>query len=203
LISNNRYRLAPILTAHTFPSAISALASGPEDIIWFSYNGHGYRADPGSGRPTPILQPEDSDWPILFCNGWETQRGPNLRLIEIRNLLAAKPHALLIITADSCNVFIQTVPQLPSAAVAAPPVYSLDFFRKYRGQLVMAGASPGEESWYSTDGGKFSIKLTTGMQGNQRWEDVFPSIRKIETPDVNVMRIQNPLIDTSQLVTVQ
>lgn len=91
-------------------SVINSLSSGGNDVIIFYYTGHGY--NDGNG-----------EYPCLTLGKDGTPIPPRAILLSsIYSTLSAKPHALLLVVAEACNVEYQTHPQNGRKGSSYPPM---------------------------------------------------------------------------------
>lgn len=135
-----------VLTPAGARDLIRSLSPGSEDVIYFVYSGHG--ANPG-----------DSQWP-QFRFVTETS-DPPVTFDEVVSALKAKPHRLLIVLSDCCNVAMNSSP--PPAALLAPSGPSdqalknvQHLFLDFQGTVLAAAASVGQYSLGdSSEGGLF------------------------------------------------
>jgi hypothetical protein len=123
-------------------NAVKSLSPGRNDIVVFYYAGHGERG------------PHDiSPLPTLACDG----AAPGLPLQEVVQDLSIRPARLTLVVADACNFHVEVPPRLSVAALGAPLTAAYQrLFLGTSGLIVLDSSSPGELSWYTQLGGRFT-----------------------------------------------
>ncbi len=156
-------------------NAIKSLAPGNNDIVVFYYAGHGERS------PTDV-----SPLPTLACNG--AQAG--LPLQEVIHDLLLKHARLTLIVADACNFPLQAKQQLSVAALAAPATTSYHrLFLETSGVILLDSSSPGEFSWYTPQGGRFTDQFIATLKNP-------PTGSAGATWDTFVSKVTEPMVIT-------
>lgn len=131
-------------------NAIASLTPGANDIVVFYYAGHGERS-----------RTEVSPLPTLACN--IPQAG--LPLQQVVHDLALKHARLTLIVADACNFPLEVPQRLSVAALAAPNTAAYRrLFLETSGVIVLDSSSPGEFSWYTTQGGRFTDQFIATLK---------------------------------------
>lgn len=136
------------LTASRARTMLHAVDPGPDDVVYFTYTGHG--ANPG-----------DSQWPMFTLM---TQT--SLEFSEVVAILQPKPQRLLIVLADCCNAVVssgRTTPAFdPSGQTALTAINFQNLFLRFRGMVLASASSQGQYSLGdSLEGGLF---LNTYME---------------------------------------
>lgn len=150
-------------------------SAGHNDIVVFYYAGHGER---GANDASPL--------PTLACNGPE----PGVPLQEIVESLASKSARLTLIVADACNFHLEVPPQLSVAALAAPQTAAYRrLFLETSGVIVLDSSSPGEFSWYTGQGGRFTDQFIATLKNP-------PDALTTATWDTFLSKVTEPMIIT-------
>jgi len=185
-------------------SALQGLSPGKNDVVVFYYSGHGIRQSTDLS-PLPTLACDDPDDPAAA-------EEPKLTLQDVVRSLAFKDSRLAIIIADTCNYPIQLPPEYRAAMLQAPVAQAYRrLFLESAGVIVIDSASPGEFSWYTADGGRFTTKLISLLDsppvnsaGDASWDSflrvaVEPIVIQVASP-VMVPGVPTPVLQAGQSV---
>lgn len=143
---------------------IDGLVSGPDDVIYFLYSGHG-------GNP------DHRKWPVLYYT--TTTFGDDVSFDEVVEALQAKQPRLLVVLADCCNNFLGAAGVTGPAAPAglSSPLGQANFkrlFVDFQGTVLASGASPGQ---YSLGGSGYGGVFTNNFMATvQQMAESNPSL---------------------------
>lgn len=131
-------------------NAVKSVSPDGKDIVVFYYAGHGER---GANDVSPL--------PTLACDG----AAAGLPLQEVIHNLSLKSARLTLIVADACNYHLVVPAQLSVAALAAQQTTAYPrLFLNTSGLIVLDSSSPGEFSWYTERGGRFTEQFIATLK---------------------------------------
>ncbi len=171
------------LTRNKVTSTLEKLSVESNDVVIFHYAGHGGRA---SNKSSP--------WPSMDIDG-----GP-LDLDKVRITLENKKPRFLIILADTCNKFDDSLSPVwsrgGSSSRGTPSSESYrQLFLNYRGHVFAFGAKPGQSSWGNSEhGGFFTEAFLNSLNkdlasANPNWHTI---LKRAEAPIEINNTVQNP-----------
>jgi hypothetical protein len=174
--------------------ALTLLSPGKNDIVVFYYAGHGMRT---SNEVSPL--------PTLACNGSQ----PGLPLQDVVHSLALKSNRLTLVVVDACNFPLEVPQRLSVAALAAPNTEAYRrLFLQTAGLIVLDSSSPGEFSWYTSQGGRFTdqfiatLKNPPAAPAGATWEMFLSKVTEpmviTTTGPVIVPGISQPVLQAGQ-----
>lgn len=152
---------------------LNSLRPEDADVIYFVFSGHG--ANPG-----------DSAWPMFTFLSESTD--PPLTFDEVVSILQPKPHRMLVVISDCCNVAIdgtgRAVPDMEPRAPSATTIANFKrLFLDFQGTIVATAASEGQYSLGdTTSGGIFldtfvkDFNELAGSTQNLSWEAVLARV---------------------------
>jgi hypothetical protein len=188
---NNNYTLANL------NSIISNLSTGPNDVVFFYYAGHGYNRG-RSNYPT-----------ITFGISGDPIENRQKDLIDIYSALRSKQHRLLVVMAESCNKIYQSRNDVRVASLIGNFMIGEDFnrhfielFRDASGDYLMSSSSNNQLSHLATGQpgfftcgfrDAFSEVTSTAFTGIATWSEIFKrTITKTKDSAYEIGEIQVP-----------
>jgi hypothetical protein len=169
------------LTRHKVTSTLEQLSVEQNDVILFHYAGHGGRAS------------NKSIWPSMDIEGGA------LDLEWIESILKQKNPRFLIILADTCNHFDDSLSPVwtRNRSSRGPPqtVSYRQLFLNYRGHVFAAAAKPGQFAWGNAQyGGFFTDAFLNSLNkeltsSNPNWHTL---MKRTEAPINAGGETQNP-----------
>ncbi|MFT5777751.1 MAG: hypothetical protein ACI837_000699 [Crocinitomicaceae bacterium] len=143
-------------------NALTALNPQPNDMVVFYYSGHGFRY---SGEQVKYPQLD-----MRYNAYQEMGEGTTVNLEDIYDVITKKGGRLNIILGDCCNNDIGTTRQVGTNFMASRGNVNADveklkkLFLNSSGNLIAAGASKGEYSWCSSQGGFFTNSFISALR---------------------------------------
>ena len=146
-------------TKQNINNTLDKINPGSNDIVIFAYSGHGFRwSDQTDKYPYMAL---------TYNNYQKLSKETSMGLSEVYNKLVKKGARLNLVFGDCCNSDIGVNQFIESNSLSARSNVSLKkeklekLFIKSKGNIMIAGASPGEYSYCNNTGGFF---LTSFLQ---------------------------------------
>lgn len=193
---------------------ISGFECSQDDIVIFSYLGHG-------GRSVE----DESEFPQM-CLGSNDQ-SQFVPLEYVKDALSQKGPKFLLVLGDCCNNYSEAIlPKANTLVTAGPTRMSLSsskalkaMFKDNYGSVISAGCKKGEYSWVnSVDGGFFTNGLLRGLdayvgetRSSYTWEELLNGVRNwvvqysrialayqggyVQTPIFAISHTRNPKSD--------
>ncbi len=146
-------------TKQNINNTIDNINPGSNDIVIFAYSGHGFRWSNQTDK-YPYMA-------LTYNNYQKLSNETSMGLSEVYNKLVKKGARLNLVFGDCCNSDIGVNQFVESNSLSARSNISLKkeklekLFIKSRGNIILAGASPGEYSYCNNTGGFF---LTSFLQ---------------------------------------
>lgn len=150
-------------TKETLETVLMGLNPQANDIVVFYYSGHGFRYAEEENLIYPQLD-------LRYNPYQEMGAGTTVNLEEIYAVITEKGGRLNIILGDCCNNEIGLTRQVGSSFMASRGNVNADIekleklFLNSRGNLIAAGASKGEYSWCSSQGGFFTNSFISALR---------------------------------------
>lgn len=146
-------------TKQNINKTIDNINPGKNDIVVFAYSGHGFRWSNQTDK-YPYMA-------LTYNNYQKLSQETSMGLSEVYNKLIKKGARLNLVFGDCCNSDIGVNQTVESNSLATRSNVSLKkeklekLFIKSKGNIMIAGASPGEFSYCNNTGGFF---LTSFLQ---------------------------------------
>jgi len=183
-------------------SQIESMTCGSDDVIFFFYNGHGYR-DKQKRSSWPILA---VGYNILYASDLASY---SLTFDDITYLLKSKGARLSIAIAECCNNEVgyisainKDIKGLASLDLAIRnPLRYAELYKNVKGSIEVAACEPGERAYISSSNGSCFIKSFLEVQkelasisNNANWMDLLEKAKKRTTTlcEVNNLDKQTP-----------
>jgi len=170
------------LTRRKVTSTLEQLSVGQNDVVLFHYAGHGGRTSGNSNL-----------WPSMNI------KGGALDLDWIKSTLEQKNPRFLIVLADTCNNFDDSLSPVwtrSSSSRGMPQTESYrQLFLNYRGHIFAAAAKPGQFAWGNAQhGGFFTDAFLNSLNkeltsSNPNWHTI---MKRTEAPIDAGGKTQNP-----------
>ncbi|OQW89682.1 MAG: hypothetical protein BWK78_07305 [Thiotrichaceae bacterium IS1] len=171
------------LNRNKVTATLDALSVEQNDVVLFHYAGHGGRT---SNKSTL--------WPFMDIDGGA------LDLDKVKSILEQKNPRFLVILADTCNNFNDSLNPVwsrgGSSRGTTPQSESYRrLFLNYRGHVFASGAKPGQSSWGNSEhGGFFTDAFIKNLNNelassNPNWHSI---MKRTEAPIEVGGKVQNP-----------
>jgi len=154
---------------------LNSFSCGNDDVIFFSYIGHGFRfGSTQSDFPYLLVKPESGD----LSKSQMTEN--SIHLTQIFDRLKQKGARLLITMAEACNNAVNPTPYpgFTNNLSMEKDAYRA-LFRLARGAFIISSSIPGQYSWTNSKNGGFftngfinALKAELGNGKDVKWNNL-------------------------------